>query len=166
MMMADNVAITAGSGTNIATDDIGGVQYQRVKATWGVDGTATDVSAANPLPVVQTGALPAGTNSIGGVTLNSYVPPAAVLHNQVSLPTANTRVALAATSTPCRGVTIKNPLAGGNTDSIWIGSITVTVGNGYELAAGESLFLDIDNLNKIYAVAAVNSKSVQYATTV
>jgi hypothetical protein len=49
--MADNVAITAGSGTSIATDDIAGVQYQRVKVTYGADGSATDVSTASPLPV-------------------------------------------------------------------------------------------------------------------
>lgn len=50
--MADNVAITAGSGTSIATDDISSVHYQRVKNVWGADGTATDVSAATPMPVV------------------------------------------------------------------------------------------------------------------
>lgn len=65
--MADNVAITAGSGTTIATDDVGGIQYQRVKVTWGVDGTGTDTSASNPLPVVQTGALAAGENHVGEV---------------------------------------------------------------------------------------------------
>lgn len=35
------MSITAGSGTSIATDDIGSVQYQRVKITPGPDGTAT-----------------------------------------------------------------------------------------------------------------------------
>ncbi len=50
--MADNVAITAGAGTTIAADDIGaGVLAQRVKPVWGVDGTGTDTSATNPLPV-------------------------------------------------------------------------------------------------------------------
>lgn len=49
--MADNIAVTAGSGTTIAADDVGaGVLVQRVKNTFGVDGTATDVSATNPLP--------------------------------------------------------------------------------------------------------------------
>lgn len=51
--MADNVAITAGSGTTVAADDIGaGVLAQRVKPVWGVDGTGTDVTATTPLPVV------------------------------------------------------------------------------------------------------------------
>lgn len=52
--MADNVAITAGSGTTIAADDIGaGVLVQRVKTTWGPDGTANDadVATGKPLPV-------------------------------------------------------------------------------------------------------------------
>lgn len=53
--MADNVAITAGAGTTIASDDVSGVQYQRVKLT---DGTA-DSSAVIP----------------GGATKGLYVDP-------------------------------------------------------------------------------------------
>lgn len=49
--MADGVAITAGAGTTIATDDIGGTQYQRIKIAWGTDGSAVDASASNPVPV-------------------------------------------------------------------------------------------------------------------
>ena len=48
--MADNVGYTPGSGATVAADEIGGVLYQRVKPTHGVDGTAVDVSEANPLP--------------------------------------------------------------------------------------------------------------------
>lgn len=40
--MVDNVAITEGSGTTIAADDIGGVKHQRVKLSIGADGAATD----------------------------------------------------------------------------------------------------------------------------
>jgi len=47
--MADNVTLP-GTGGVVATDDIGGVQYQRVKPAWGVDGVAGDVTATNPLP--------------------------------------------------------------------------------------------------------------------
>lgn len=56
--MVDNVAITAGSGTTIAADDIGGVLHQRVKISQGADGSATDVSSAAPLQVslANTGA--------------------------------------------------------------------------------------------------------------
>jgi len=40
--MADNIAITAGSGTTVATDDVSGVHYQRIKL---VDGTLDSVAA-------------------------------------------------------------------------------------------------------------------------
>lgn len=40
--MADNVAITAGSGTSVAADDVSGVMHQRVKLSLGADGSATD----------------------------------------------------------------------------------------------------------------------------
>lgn len=49
--MADTVPITAGSGTSIATDDIGTVHYQRIKLVHGADGVNDgDVAKANPLP--------------------------------------------------------------------------------------------------------------------
>lgn len=52
--MADNVAITQGSGTIIATEDVSGVQHQKVKIEFGTDGVATMVSASDPLPVSAT----------------------------------------------------------------------------------------------------------------
>jgi hypothetical protein len=53
--VADNIAITAGSGTTVATDDIGsGVQVQRVKPVWGADGIGNDTQVALPLPVQTT----------------------------------------------------------------------------------------------------------------
>lgn len=52
--MADNVAITAGSGTNIATDDVAGVHYQRMKL---VDGTLDATTAIAAGGGVEAGAL-------------------------------------------------------------------------------------------------------------
>jgi hypothetical protein len=49
--MADNIGYTPGSGATVAADEIGGVLHQRVKIGIGDDGTAVDVSAANPMPV-------------------------------------------------------------------------------------------------------------------
>lgn len=51
--MADNVGYTPGSGAIVAADDIGGVLHQRVKIGVGTDGTAVDVSSANPMPVAD-----------------------------------------------------------------------------------------------------------------
>lgn len=53
--MADNVAATPGAGVMIATDDVAGVQFQRVKVTLGGDGVDSgDVAAGNPLPVTMS----------------------------------------------------------------------------------------------------------------
>lgn len=50
--MADTIQITAGSGTTVATDDLGAAgHYQRVKVTWGADGTGNDTQITKPLPV-------------------------------------------------------------------------------------------------------------------
>lgn len=56
--MADNVAITAGVGTNIATDDVAGVHFQRVKLDIGGDGASSPITTSNPLPVEISGAIP------------------------------------------------------------------------------------------------------------
>ena len=54
--MADNTVLNTGSGGDtIATDDIGGVKHQRVKIQYGTDGSATDVSDTNPLPIDDAG---------------------------------------------------------------------------------------------------------------
>lgn len=51
--MADNTELNPGSGGDmIASDDIGGVKWQRIKFTLGADGANDgDVSATNPMPV-------------------------------------------------------------------------------------------------------------------
>ncbi len=43
--MADNLAVTPGTGATVAADDIGGILHQRVKLSLGADGTANDASA-------------------------------------------------------------------------------------------------------------------------
>ena len=78
--MADNVAITAGSGTTIAADDLSGVYYQRVKVAWGVDGSAVDASATNPFPVV--------INTNGQATMANSTP-VAIASNQSAVSVKN-----------------------------------------------------------------------------
>ncbi len=86
--MADNYAFTPGTGSIGASDDIGGVQFPRVKTTWGPDGTANDadVASGKPLPVQLRGSdgtdrsnlLPVSAVSAGGtVTIAGSVTVAA-----------------------------------------------------------------------------------------
>lgn len=50
--MADNLGYSPGTGATIASDDIGGVQHQRIKLTMGPDGVSQgDVQGATTDPV-------------------------------------------------------------------------------------------------------------------
>jgi len=77
--MADNVAITAGAGTTIATDDVSSVQYQVVKIGLGADGAIDTLvdsgqqTMANSVPVAlasNQSALPITDNS-GSLTVDA-----------------------------------------------------------------------------------------------
>lgn len=63
--MADNVVLNTGTGgATVASDDIGGFQFQRVKPAHGVDGTGVDSSYDAPFPVqdsIRIAALGLGT---------------------------------------------------------------------------------------------------------
>jgi hypothetical protein len=77
--MADGVAITAGAGTTIASDDIGGTQHQRIKIQHGQDGSATDVSSASPLPVTA----PAATRTTHSIAVG--IQTDALMNNNSAL---------------------------------------------------------------------------------
>lgn len=69
--MADNVMITAGSGTTVATDDVSGVQFQRVKLTLGADGVnAGDLQAVLNVAIASNTTDEAATGAAG--TLFGY----------------------------------------------------------------------------------------------
>lgn len=53
-LLFDDVPITAGVGTTIATENIGGRNIQLVKPVHGVAGAFTDVSTASPMPAQPT----------------------------------------------------------------------------------------------------------------
>ena len=71
--MSDDVVLNSGSGGDtVATDEVGGKQYQWIKLAYGADDTATKVEAGVGLPVApDTGGFPvestlqAGTAEIG-----------------------------------------------------------------------------------------------------
>jgi hypothetical protein len=105
--MSDNVQVTAGSGTSIAADDVGGILYQRVKITYGADGSATDASSSNPLP---TSAAQSGTWNITNISGTVSLPTgAATAANQSAANTALTAIQTAVTSTSPSPVQARNP---------------------------------------------------------
>ena len=83
---------------------------------------------------------------------NSDIDAAAEQITTVSMPAIN-------------GVLVK--AANGNTGTIFLGNSDVTADSvdatdGFELAAGESVFIEIDNANKIYAFASVANQGVYF----
>jgi hypothetical protein len=65
--MADNFVTNSGDGAGdtFAADEITSVKHQRVKVQYGADGSATDVSDTNPMPIDDAG----GTLTIDNSTL-------------------------------------------------------------------------------------------------
>ena len=144
--MADNVAITSGSGTSIATDQNGSDHVQIMKVTYGADGSFTLVSPSNPFPVSVTSSNATMTDGRKVVT------------------TAGTRVALAS-STACKEVVITAETD--NTGVVAVGAAATVVAalatrTGVPLKAGDSIVLQIDNLADVGLDSMVSGDGVTF----
>lgn len=80
--MADNVGYTPGVGATVAADEIAGVLHQRVKIGVGADGTAVDVSAANPMPITAPAPLDV---TLSGIDTVNPMPVIDVNHEDLLL---------------------------------------------------------------------------------
>jgi hypothetical protein len=88
--VADNVVLNPGSGGDtVAADDIGGVKHQRVKIEFGADGSATDVSTTNPLPVGDAGGTLSVDDGGGSLTVDGTVSIAGSVSADTELPAAS-----------------------------------------------------------------------------
>lgn len=63
-MAADNVPVTPGAGASIATDDVGGVQFQKVKVDAGGDGVSVPVIAGQQLAAASVPVVLASDKSV------------------------------------------------------------------------------------------------------
>ena len=144
--IADNVAITAGAGTSIKTDQDGSDHVQIMQVTYGVDGSFTLVSPSNPFPVTMTSANTTVTDGRKVVT------------------TAGTRVALA-TSTACKEVVITAETD--NTGIVVVGAAATVIAaiatrTGVPLSAGDSIVLQSDNLADVGLDSTVSGDGVTF----
>lgn len=81
--MADDMTVTAGSGTTIGCDEVASVKYQRVKVVWGPDGTVNDADTATgkPLPMqlrTSTGTAIGVAEDAASASADGLLPIAAV----------------------------------------------------------------------------------------
>lgn len=144
--MADNVQVTQGSGTVMATDDVAGVQYPRVKVSVGSDGTAQDVSSANPMPTaddaanalltnidtdIGTLADSAATSDTGSFSIISFIK-----RGMQNWTTLLARIpALVSGRIPVDGSGVTQPVSGTVTANAGTGSFTVAQATAENLNA-------------------------------
>ncbi len=97
-----------------------------------------------------------GANSgvdIGDVDVTSVSVPAAVKNGKKVVATPGTQLALGTTSALVIGVTVKAEAS--NTGIIYVGKSTVSSADGYELAAGEQVFIPIDDIAAVFIDASI-----------
>lgn len=102
--MADNVAITAGTGTTIATDDIAGTHFQRVKLVDGV------LDSTTPAEVDASGAL--WTDSMAALATSTVATTAATTAT-VTLPSLASATGSGLDASKMAQLVIQNPTGSG-----------------------------------------------------
>lgn len=102
--MADNLAVTPGTGASVAADDIGGVLYQRVKMSIGADGSATDLAFGQ---AVKTASLPVVIASDQG-NLGVQGTPSAFTDRSGTITSGGTAQTLAAANASRKYILIIN----------------------------------------------------------
>jgi hypothetical protein len=116
-------------------------------------------------------ALPAGTNGIGKLTANSGVDigdvdvtsvslPSSIINGKKTIASTTTVAAIGSTETVVSGLNIKAEAS--NTGIVYVGDSAMTSANGYELAAGETVFLEIDDVATVYIAVSVASDGVTF----
>lgn len=97
--------------------------------------------------------------SIAATVTTSEAAPTTIYNGNKNVTTAGTRVTLAS-SQAVKSITIKAKIA--NTGTIYVGDTSVSSSNGFALAAGETLSLDLANLNTVNLDASVSGEGVTY----
>jgi len=92
--------------------------------------------------------------------VTEIVKPARFINGSKSL--TSTATSIAATNAIKIGVHIKAPLT--NTDTVFIGASTLVnnPNDGFPLEPGESIFIEIDNISKVYARSTAIGQTVKY----
>ena len=158
--MGNGISGTGVQRVTIASDSTGQVTLAAGSQTIGKLGSnsgvtigAVEIAAAQTLSTVTTvGTI---TNNVNTVE----VAPTTIFNGKTTVTTAGTRVTLAA-SQAVKSVTIK--ALSTNTGLIYVGNSSVASTNGYQLAAGDTISLDISNLNTVNIDSAVNGEGVSY----
>lgn len=105
---------------------------------------------------IEQGSINLSSATVISVNVNPYT----VLGNgKTTVTTAGTRVQLGS-STSTGSITVKALAA--NTGTIYVGNTTVSSSNGFQLSAGDTVSMDLDNLSKVWIDSSVNGEGVSF----
>ena len=96
----------------------------------------------------------------GNVDVLSIAVPTTFYMGQLTIATSGTELVLGSSQALVIGVTVK--AISGNTGSVWVGTNPVTVTTGFELAAGEQVFIAVDNIADVYVDTTTNGDKVSF----
>lgn len=150
--MADNANLTAGDGSLIAgADEIGGIKYPRVKVNFGADGSTSDVSTSNPLPVDGSGVTQPVSGTVAVTNAGTFPVQATLAAGATNIAKAEDAAsANADVGVPAMAIQLATPADTAGTDGdyamlqmsagrLWCSSLitgTVTVGSHAVTNAG------------------------------
>jgi hypothetical protein len=133
--------------------------------------TLDDAISGSEMQVDVVAALPAGTNAIGKLAANSGVDigdvdvtsvtiPTTVYNGQETVDSAGTAQAIGSSQAILSGVTVK--ALAGNSGIVYVGNSSVAAANGFELSAGEQVFIEAANVATVYVDSAENDDGVSW----
>lgn len=167
----DFYTFTGGTGNNevksVSFQLMAPIQYIRVVWTHGTTGSAITARA-------EVSQISEWANSLtgSGATSNQCADASNTslrtnLYNEVATSFAQAQTSVGtsavqlASNTATKGVLVKAKNA--NTGIVYVGnSSDVTTSTGFELGAGEKVFVQVDDSNKIYCIASAASQSVTF----
>lgn len=94
------------------------------------------------------------------VDVATIAQPSAVYSGHKTISSAGTQEAISASQAITSGVTVK--ALADNTGDVYVGNSGVDSTNGLVLAAGEQVFIEIDNLSKVYIDVETNDEGVSW----
>jgi hypothetical protein len=155
-----------------ATQPVSGTFYQTTQPVSGtfwqttqpVSGPLTDTQLRNSAVPVSgtfwqtTQPVSMASTTITGTVATSEVAPTTVSHGIIAVTTAGTRVQLATNT--AKSIVVKALV--GNTGTIYVGGSGVSAANGFPLAPGDTVSLDISNTNVVWLDSSINAQSAAW----
>ena len=99
-------------------------------------------------------------NVVSPGAITSITLPTAIYNGQETVDSAGTAQAIGSSQALTSGVKIK--AMSDNDDVVYVGSSSVDSTNGFVLAASEEVFIEVDNVAKVYIDSETNDDGVSW----